>query len=1330
MIFSNYAGGVEDFHCFRKIADWGPSDCWFYWPITPLPDPNPFYPRPPFSTKYTRWQELNWIEGQYLQPQENHYASTIMVSGSIELDTVPNARLNGNLDNVKSCLMRMQGNLANAEGEVIPDEGFSINFTYENPLPQESFLALSHRIQQYLEAVNVLSGLELAVTQYQIDLLEISAPFYSTVEFAKTLFSLAQKNTSVYTTDCLVSNTSDACCNRDVAWTGLACESRPQRLTTYVFDEASDNVYTKCHVPRTFQEASEHLCTLNSIRDYSTFASQGTQDSCAKNLEPDEWILRREMIPYRKCRDQFLGSGIHTLTPSPCKVDQDCNIFGGNYTCDIVHHTCLVPISTRFHLFFDCFIKTMDPFLLFALENLHNIKVSESSPFLTNASLWVNLYSGLNLKDSDGDNLEDCVDPNDYYYAFPHRFHYNLRPDIVSITCPLCDRPDCFDDFCTLPLECWVRYKTNCFQSWHATELNSIGCSNDYACNWNFEIRGNTAPASDACLFRGQNVTTPVSFCGVSDNGMDYLDLGISQAQCSSLIACQLADGSVIATSAANCTAYSCNLGPQYTTEQDCLAAGHCTNDFIFVNSTGQYQAGICLLPSNPFQLPTCEKILEGERPVKAGCVRYSDDGKVMTASECQLLNGTFLGGHFSKAQCDAIGNICVRPATKYDVGEFFSDELYTLQNEEDCKAQDGARWEPKYHWVPGKWLPSSIKKPKWVASAIGPRWATSSNTTILSTLLDDLKTAVQAKIRFQRKSYSFCRFSRYASVLGQIDCACSANDSMIASCFAESGEGGDSIDNTVALSEVCGGASATISSSTLSVSFRTTSLSPFGACVPISVVVAPAIQFQSFTGDSAATYFIDFSEKTEWSFRNGKDALVGQVIGDGVGVVFNETSYPLAMINDPVTLCTLRLSTLIDIQYPEKYTVLDFASEPLQEGETLQPLEVTVTEDPITHQLCTTMKVTNGHKYIPIQRRVDFASAERQVFTSGEQATLIVVIVCYVACILFAVIRLSPMIIIRAYVFGAGVAIPIFVLFLVRLVYFSMLVSGALSVNEGNVGVFLLIELPIMLYFTTTLYFVVNYTMVARTIRNMASAAQIRLKILRLFAVANVILYATFAGFLVAFALSVKKPQSLCGGRMVITDSTTGKIISMIYRVYMGTLAMLLGVGFFALGKVLLQSVKGALTTDTERLKQSVFTQAVVCSISLVAEAIFLLTIAALPSYQNNIFSMVWMLVCEIVPGFTIFYYLDVRALHKIQVRAQNAEKKQKAKASRNRHSLMVRNVSRDRSSDDEAKPHLKLIKTNTHGTNSSELADTSTVNNQSTATSAPPTATAKPTE
>ena len=173
--------GVEDFHCFRKICDYEPADCYFYWPVAPIADPNPFYPRAAFTVYSAKWNQISWIEGQDLMPRPGHYSAALLLSYQVEVTDVPTLRLGGEWDRLSSCKMKFQGNLVNKDGELIDHQliNSGLSFVPEEPVAVEPLHDISDRIDVYLSKLNDLSGMELVNTQLQIDLYDCLAPFFS-----------------------------------------------------------------------------------------------------------------------------------------------------------------------------------------------------------------------------------------------------------------------------------------------------------------------------------------------------------------------------------------------------------------------------------------------------------------------------------------------------------------------------------------------------------------------------------------------------------------------------------------------------------------------------------------------------------------------------------------------------------------------------------------------------------------------------------------------------------------------------------------------------------------------------------------------------------------------------------------------------------------------------------------------------------------------------------------------------------------------------------------------------------------------------------------------
>jgi hypothetical protein len=253
---------------------------------------------------------------------------------------------------------------------------------------------------------------------------------------------------------------------------------------------------------------------------------------------------------------------------------------------------------------------------------------------------------------------------------------------------------------------------------------------------------------------------------------------------------------------------------------------------------------------------------------------------------------------------------------------------------------------------------------------------------------------------------------------------------------------------------------------------------------------------------------------------------------------------------------------------------------------------------------------------------------------------------------IIFIVVKLRYIITIRAFPFSAGVCVPLAALYIVRLIYFALLIAGQFIVDTNSLALWVLVELPLLLYFSTTIYFVINWAFVTRTIKKLGKTSAIRRLTGRYFGLSMAILFLIFIAFLIAFGLLRGIPQVSCGGRLVSTDYTVNKAIAIAYRVWMGALCAVVGAGFV----IYSSSVLHAMGTMTSRqggddkvmkkrlaAKRNLTLMSFACSLSLFIEAVFMLVLAFLLNFRENIVSLIVMLVTEILPGLGILLILDL---------------------------------------------------------------------------------------
>eukprot|EP01128_Nolandella_sp_AFSM9_P008114 TRINITY_DN467_c0_g2_i2.p1 TRINITY_DN467_c0_g2~~TRINITY_DN467_c0_g2_i2.p1 ORF type:complete len:935 (-),score=201.61 TRINITY_DN467_c0_g2_i2:2523-5132(-) len=469
------------FHCSRRIIDQYPdaTDCAAYYPTTPLEDPNPFYPRPPWTPYDAKWQELSWPEGQDLKGRPDHFTATLMVSHALSPLATPITRLDGDVTKLSTCKMYMMGNLANADREIflLPDnEGI----TFEERELSGEFAPVSDLIHSYLDKIDLASGQDVTDIQYQLDLFAYSSGYSAAKEVGDSLYAAKSTTVPIESTACLSPDDTDPCCNATLDWTSTACAPRAQNIAVPVFDSITSSLNSQCG--QSDQNAQDETqCVVQNIQDWASIGDSASVQTCADNAIDEEFQSRLFLAPYRECRDLWLGEGPGTFASvvdgeddiefpiQPCSHDSECP---DGILCDVVKKSCLVPIEDRHTSFMSCILEKVDPFILIQLSQLAGVTQGETDP-----SVWLAAFEA-----------DECMDPFDYHYAWPYRTHANLRPDTVDITCPFCNRPSCFDKYCTVPTPCNVRATTKCFQSWHDSGLDSDGCTSATVCNYDSTI--------------------------------------------------------------------------------------------------------------------------------------------------------------------------------------------------------------------------------------------------------------------------------------------------------------------------------------------------------------------------------------------------------------------------------------------------------------------------------------------------------------------------------------------------------------------------------------------------------------------------------------------------------------------------------------------------------------------------------------------------------------------------------------------------------------------------------------------------------------------------
>jgi hypothetical protein len=220
------------------------------------------------------------------------------------------------------------------------------------------------------------------------------------------------------------------------------------------------------------------------------------------------------------------------------------------------------------------------------------------------------------------------------------------------------------------------------------------------------------------------------------------------------------------------------------------------------------------------------------------------------------------------------------------------------------------------------------------------------------------------------------------------------------------------------------------------------------------------------------------------------------------------------------------------------------------------------------------------------------------------------------------------------------------------------MLLSYQFVTDTGGLGPWVLVELPLLLYFATTIYFVLNWAFVTRTIKKLGKARRIQALTIRYFIIVMVILLLVFIAFLLAFAFLRPQPVTSCDGRIITINDAVPKGIAIGYRVWMGALCAFVGIAFVsyaifilsAMAQVTSRGGNDKIAAQRERAKKNLTFMAIACSLSLFLEAVYMLVLAFYSGDRDtlNIASLIVMLVTEVTPGIGILVMLDLSELAK----------------------------------------------------------------------------------
>jgi len=217
----------------------------------------------------------------------------------------------------------------------------------------------------------------------------------------------------------------------------------------------------------------------------------------------------------------------------------------------------------------------------------------------------------------------------------------------------------------------------------------------------------------------------------------------------------------------------------------------------------------------------------------------------------------------------------------------------------------------------------------------------------------------------------------------------------------------------------------------------------------------------------------------------------------------------------------------------------------------------------------------------------------------------------------------------------------------LARALYFYLLANHVMESAPSWVEI-LLVELPSFLYLTSFTVIIVLWIGIAHSVRSMKAIPRRIAKIL--FVLLNILLYAGFIVLVILFEELPNDNSSYCGNRFDNSPSWPPKrIVNLVYRCFIAFVSLSLAISFqvngFIIYRALAKSDQISLGSKSEHrahrnTKLKFFWMALVSSIGLFLQSLFLLIIIIIQSTNNTAFIIILIFV-EAVPCFLILLML-----------------------------------------------------------------------------------------
>ncbi|KYR01438.1 hypothetical protein DLAC_01419 [Tieghemostelium lacteum] len=686
------------------------------------------------------------------------------------------------------------------------------------------------------------------------------------------------------------------------------------------------------------------------------------------------------------------------------------------------------------------------------------------------------------------------------------------------------------------------------------------------------------------------------------------------------------------------------------TNKQDCENSGKCSDEIYFSKQFLNYPAyqPKCVFPrdydiSYNATQPSCKLEMSQDSPF--GCFLFTNVSLV-EQSACEAAGGFWWTQAVTQAECNAYEPVCL--GFEQSEAAYFLPftKRFNNKTEDDCACAN-QQWVKPFEWSPGVWQPANAVPLKWIPiNATQPydHITEYGNALYFEKLFNEFNVANFKRTTLLYKSEILCRISSVKNSLQSLSCSCSTDGS--SECF-------DTLNPPIiSVIKPCYAPpqSFPVLPHNNTLSFPLGSIDT-GACVSISVGEISLNSFLSKKILALSSNFVSYQVAPDYSIYNSDRAIIGRVLEDGVILEFFTNG------TNSFEIC---LSNQLELD-PKNYPHLDFAFVIDENAGHVEPLNCLVTHETAPNiYCCTVSKIEPISKYLLIERIENWQAEVYKPFSPSSTRMLYTLAVFYLILSIYGLGNLGFFLYLKFFATESLKFVHLLFLFLtmfcfIRMIYFFILPQGNIIDQSANVGEYILVVLPTFLYFTSfTIVVVIWYTLTTNSF-----SSNLFKRMYRLIFLINLVLYILFIVIVLVFNFTKEKTPPTCGGRILAeyTNTSPQKVVSILYAVLQSVLSLAIGLAFMYYGKKIYNRLSEIKTRSdaSDIQKKKVLYIGVICSSGFILHCVFIIIlVSANPS--NVIFSFIGLVVTEIIPVVTLFFFNNQFPWNKV---TENAKKK-----------------------------------------------------------------------